>query len=134
MDTDQLCRLFPRLPLFAGVLITAADILIVLIFFRSDNGRQGMLLFEIVIVSLVRRSGSIPPRRDFLVFATCKLIRPGRRGLCQLYDPAEAGQAGVEGGLLRSCAFRGEWECSDLPRLVSPALRALTSAVCRSYR
>ncbi|WVQ78677.1 hypothetical protein IAT38_000764 [Cryptococcus sp. DSM 104549] len=45
--------LFPKLPLFAGVLITAADVLIVLVFFRSDGGRQGMLFFEIVIVSLV---------------------------------------------------------------------------------
>ncbi|WRT65463.1 uncharacterized protein IL334_002406 [Kwoniella shivajii] len=45
--------LFPKLPLFAGVLITAADVMIVLVFFRSDSGRQGMLLFEIVIVSLV---------------------------------------------------------------------------------
>ncbi|BEI88013.1 uncharacterized protein CcaverHIS019_0107310 [Cutaneotrichosporon cavernicola] len=45
--------LFPKLPLFAGVLITAVDVMIVLIFFRSDSGRQGMLLFEIVIVTLV---------------------------------------------------------------------------------
>jgi hypothetical protein len=132
MDTDQLCRLFPRLPLFAGVLITAADILIVLIFFRSDNGRQGMLLFEIVIVSLVRRSEFIP-RYHFLVFATCKLMRPGRRGLCQLHDPPEAGQTRVERGLLRSCAFRGECVVrSTLTRL--PAPRSLISAVCRSHR
>lgn len=46
-------RLFPALPLFAGVLITAADSFIVLLFFRSSNGRHGMLLFEIVIVCLV---------------------------------------------------------------------------------
>ncbi|ORY29562.1 natural resistance-associated macrophage protein-domain-containing protein [Naematelia encephala] len=45
--------LFPRLPLYAGVLITAADVLIILVFFRSSTGRQGMLFFEIVIVSLV---------------------------------------------------------------------------------
>lgn len=45
--------LFPKLPLFAGVLITAADVMIVLLFFRSDSGRQGMMLFEIVIVTLV---------------------------------------------------------------------------------
>ncbi|KAE8540828.1 hypothetical protein D1P53_003192 [Cryptococcus gattii VGV] len=45
--------LFPKLPLFAGVLITAVDVLIVLIFFRSSSGRQGMLLFEIIIVTLV---------------------------------------------------------------------------------
>ena len=46
--------LFPRLPLYAGVLITATDVLLVLVFFRSNSGRQGMLLFEVVIVSLVR--------------------------------------------------------------------------------
>ncbi|OCF58279.1 metal iron transporter [Kwoniella mangroviensis CBS 10435] len=45
--------LFPKLPLFAGVLITAVDVMIVLVFFRSNQGRQGMLFFEIVIVSLV---------------------------------------------------------------------------------
>lgn len=45
--------LFPKLPLFAGVLITAADVMLVLVFFRSNSGRQGMLLFEIVIVALV---------------------------------------------------------------------------------
>ena len=46
-------RLFPRLPLWAGVLITASDVLIILIFFRTSNGRKGMLFFEMVIVSLV---------------------------------------------------------------------------------
>ncbi|WWC87494.1 uncharacterized protein L201_002384 [Kwoniella dendrophila CBS 6074] len=45
--------LFPKLPLFAGVLITAVDVMIVLVFFRSNGGRQGMLFFEIVIVFLV---------------------------------------------------------------------------------
>ncbi|WOO78921.1 Manganese transporter pdt1 [Vanrija pseudolonga] len=45
--------LFPRLPLWAGVLITAVDVLVVLLFFRSNSGRQGMMFFEIVIVSLV---------------------------------------------------------------------------------
>ncbi|KAL1410197.1 Manganese transporter smf1 [Vanrija albida] len=45
--------LFPRLPLWAGVLITAVDVLVVLLFFRSDSGRKGMMFFEIVIVSLV---------------------------------------------------------------------------------
>jgi len=53
MDWRWPSRLFPRLPLFAGVLITAADVLLVLVFFRSNSGRQGMLLFEIVIVALV---------------------------------------------------------------------------------
>lgn len=45
--------LFPRLPLFAGVLITAADVMVVLLFFRSNSGRQGMMFFEFVIVALV---------------------------------------------------------------------------------
>lgn len=52
-NIDRDFRLFPALPLFAGVLITAADVLIVLAFFNSSNGRQGMLFFEILIVSLV---------------------------------------------------------------------------------
>lgn len=46
-------RLFPKLPLFAGVLITAADVMFVLLFFRSNSGRQGMFLFEMIIVALV---------------------------------------------------------------------------------
>ena len=45
--------LFPRLPLYGGVLVTAADVLIVLAFFNSRTGRQGMMFFEILIVSLV---------------------------------------------------------------------------------
>lgn len=51
-----LLKLFPRLPLFAGVIVTVADVLIVLVFFGTSNGRQGMLLLEIVIVSLVSAS------------------------------------------------------------------------------
>jgi hypothetical protein len=51
-------RLFPKLPLFAGVLITAADSLIILLFFRSDHGRQGMVFFEVVIVTLVSCIGN----------------------------------------------------------------------------
>lgn len=48
------CRIFPKLPLYAGVLITIADTLFVLAFFqRPDRGRKGMLLFEIIIVALV---------------------------------------------------------------------------------
>ncbi|TYJ58771.1 hypothetical protein B9479_000607 [Cryptococcus floricola] len=45
--------LFPKLPLFAGVIITAVDVLVVLLFFRSSSGRQGMMFFEFVIVALV---------------------------------------------------------------------------------
>jgi metal iron transporter len=48
-----LARLFPSLPLWGGVLITAADVLIVLLFFNSSDGRKGMLFFEILIVTLV---------------------------------------------------------------------------------
>ncbi len=45
------------IPLYAGVLITAADVLVVLVFFqRPDGGRKGMLAFEGLIVGLV--SGS----------------------------------------------------------------------------
>jgi len=35
------------------VLVTAVDVLIVLAFFNSSKGRQGMMFFEILIVSLV---------------------------------------------------------------------------------
>lgn len=55
LNADSFMRLFPGLPLYAGVLITAADVLIILVFFRSNSGRRGMMLFEFVIVSLVRR-------------------------------------------------------------------------------
>lgn len=48
-----LALLFPKLPIYAGVLITAADVLILLIFFSSDQGKKGMMMFEIVIVCLV---------------------------------------------------------------------------------
>lgn len=58
VDLADPLRLFPALPLFAGVLITAADVLIVLAFFNSSNGRQGMLFFEILIVSLVRSANA----------------------------------------------------------------------------
>jgi Mn2+/Fe2+ NRAMP family transporter len=53
LETSAEFRLFPALPLYAGVLITAADSFIILLFFRASNGRHGMLLFEIVIISLV---------------------------------------------------------------------------------
>ena len=47
-------RLFPKLPLFAGVLITAVDVLFVLVFFQHpESGRRGMMAFEGLIVCLV---------------------------------------------------------------------------------
>jgi metal iron transporter len=47
-------RLFPKLPLYAGVLITAVDVLFVLVFFqRPEAGRRGMMAFEGLIVGLV---------------------------------------------------------------------------------
>jgi Mn2+/Fe2+ NRAMP family transporter len=56
-------RLFPSLPIYAGVLITAADVLILLVFFSSDQGKKGMMMFEIVIVCLVRADhSSVSPR------------------------------------------------------------------------
>lgn len=45
--------LFPKLPLYAGVLITAADVMVVLVFFRSNKGRQGMMFFEFMLVAMV---------------------------------------------------------------------------------
>jgi hypothetical protein len=46
-------RLFPALPLYAGVPITSADSFVILLFFQASNGRHGMLFDEIVIISLV---------------------------------------------------------------------------------
>lgn len=45
--------LFPSLPLWGGVIITAADVLIILVFFNASSGRQGMMFFELLIVALV---------------------------------------------------------------------------------
>lgn len=46
--------LFPRLPLWAGVLLTSADVLLVLAFFQGNqNTRKGMFGFELIIVALV---------------------------------------------------------------------------------
>jgi NRAMP (natural resistance-associated macrophage protein)-like metal ion transporter len=46
--------LFPRMPLWAGVLLTSADVLLVLAFFQGNpTTRRGMLGFELIIVGLV---------------------------------------------------------------------------------
>ncbi|KAG8911754.1 hypothetical protein FRC01_005541, partial [Tulasnella sp. 417] len=45
--------LFPKLPLYAGVLITAADVLIILVTYRPDGGARSMRAFEVIIACLV---------------------------------------------------------------------------------
>ena len=49
-----LCLLFPRLPLYAGVLLTGADVLILLAVRNPLDGKP-VRLFEILIAALVRR-------------------------------------------------------------------------------
>lgn len=48
-----LCLLFPRLPLYAGVLLTGADVLILLAVRNPLDGKPARL-FEIIIAALVR--------------------------------------------------------------------------------
>lgn len=92
-------RLFPRLPLFAGVLITATDVLVVLIFFNSNKGRQGMLFFEILIVTMVRsnRLKQLQPVLNWVI---------GPRRVCQLYGALGPHQAGLGGRFLWLRPFR----------------------------
>lgn len=46
--------IFPSLPLWGGVLITSADVLLVLVFFQGNqNTRRSMMAFELIIVALV---------------------------------------------------------------------------------
>ncbi|KAG8851045.1 hypothetical protein FRB96_009527 [Tulasnella sp. 330] len=45
--------LFPRLPLYAGVLLTASDVLVVLIAYRPNGGARSMRIFEVIIAILV---------------------------------------------------------------------------------
>lgn len=46
--------IFPALPLWAGVLITVSDVLLILAFLqRPQDGRKGMLLFELLLIALV---------------------------------------------------------------------------------
>lgn len=47
-----LCLLFPSLPLWAGVIITSADVLVVLVLFHKGGGRP-MKIFEALIIVLV---------------------------------------------------------------------------------
>lgn len=48
------CLIFPKLPLWAGVVLTAADVLVFL-FFSGSSGSQGrpVRMFEFVIIGLV---------------------------------------------------------------------------------
>lgn len=48
-----LCLLFPSLPLWAGVLITASDV-ILLLALRDPLGGKPVRLFELLIAGLVR--------------------------------------------------------------------------------
>ncbi|KAG8941736.1 hypothetical protein FRC04_004113 [Tulasnella sp. 424] len=45
--------IFPKLPLYAGVLITAADVMIILVAYRPDGGARSMRTFEVIIACLV---------------------------------------------------------------------------------
>jgi metal iron transporter len=47
-----LCLLFPSLPLWAGVLLTSADVLVFLLVCHND-GKRPVRVFEIVIIVLV---------------------------------------------------------------------------------
>jgi metal iron transporter len=91
--------LFPKLPLYGGVLVTAVDVLIVLAFFNSSKGRQGMMLFEILIVSLVSLNMQLNGK-DFLLTAC-----PGFDGICQLHGLAQAHQPQLGGCFPRFCAL-----------------------------
>lgn len=51
-SATALCLLFPTLPLWAGVLITASDVL-ALLAIRDPLGRRPVRLFECVIASMV---------------------------------------------------------------------------------
>lgn len=57
--------LFPKLPLYAGVLLTSVDVLLVLCFFQrdpNDKSRKGTQTFEIIIVGLCVHSSLGPSR------------------------------------------------------------------------
>ena len=49
-----LCLLFPKLPLWAGVLLTASDVL-VLLTLRDPLGGKPVRMFELLIAALVRK-------------------------------------------------------------------------------
>lgn len=52
-SATALCLLFPALPLWAGVLITACDVL-ALLTIRDPLGRRPVRLFECIIAGMVR--------------------------------------------------------------------------------
>lgn len=123
--------LFPRLPLYAGVLITAVDVLIVLAFFNSSKGRQGMLLFEILITSLVRRLTFFPfvLRLRCLIMANCiglrkiswvtQLTTTGLGSLCELHGAAQAREAQLGRRLSRLPAVRCESATASMESLLT---------------
>jgi metal iron transporter len=49
-----LCMLFPKLPLWAGVLITSADVFVILAF-KDPLGGRPVKMFELLIAALVSR-------------------------------------------------------------------------------
>lgn len=72
-----LCLLFPTLPLWAGVVLTAVDVIVFLsISNPSSNEGKPVKIFEYTIIALVR--GSITPFKYFLTMATTFV------GLCSL--------------------------------------------------
>lgn len=55
-----LCLLFPKLPLWAGVVLTAADVLIFLMFSDPSRGHgRPVKVFEYTVIGLVRLASSI---------------------------------------------------------------------------
>ncbi len=65
-----LCMLFPKLPLWAGVLLTAADVLLLLAFRDPVRGRP-VRVFELFIAILVRTVPSL----QMLALSSSVLIR-----------------------------------------------------------
>lgn len=53
MPRGIIFSLFPKLPLYAGVLITALDVLLVLVAYRPNGGARSMRIFETGISVLV---------------------------------------------------------------------------------
>ena len=70
-----LSMIFPKLPLWAGVILTSLDVLVILALNDSGKGRP-VRLFEIIIVVLVR---------VFCVFSamkSCPIFRPNLGPCC----------------------------------------------------
>lgn len=54
-----ICLLFPWIPLYAGVLLTGADVLILLAVRNPLDGKP-VMLFELIIAILVRTPSPVP--------------------------------------------------------------------------